>query len=126
VQRILSICLLVLFSFLPISPLLASKANSEAGLPVCCRRNGAHHCLMSVELAKTASKNDAFSAAPLRCAEFPKAVASVQRVDQLHLSSALHLAELVTLPAITRQAEVRTRVALDRTRHKRGPPAFQI
>jgi hypothetical protein len=37
--------LLLLTALLPLQPLLAS-AQSDGGLPACCRRNGAHHCMM--------------------------------------------------------------------------------
>ncbi|MGO8717601.1 MAG: hypothetical protein ACLQMO_00100 [Acidobacteriaceae bacterium] len=37
--------LLLLTALLPLQPLLAS-AQADASLPACCRRNGAHHCMM--------------------------------------------------------------------------------
>lgn len=37
--------LLLLTALLPLQPLVAS-AQADASLPACCRRNGAHHCMM--------------------------------------------------------------------------------
>ena len=37
--------LLLLTALLPLQPLIAS-AQADASLPACCRRNGAHHCMM--------------------------------------------------------------------------------
>ncbi len=46
--------LLLLTALLPLQPLLAS-AQSDAGLPACCRRNGAHRCVMLRGMAMTDS-----------------------------------------------------------------------
>jgi hypothetical protein len=37
--------LLLLTALLPLQPLIAS-AQADASLPACCRRSGAHHCMM--------------------------------------------------------------------------------
>jgi hypothetical protein len=45
VRRLLASLLLVLTGLLPVQPLLAD-AVSATDLPACCRRMGAHHCMM--------------------------------------------------------------------------------
>ncbi|MEO6828690.1 MAG: hypothetical protein ABI164_02695 [Acidobacteriaceae bacterium] len=45
VRRWAAFVLLLLTAFLPVQPLVAS-VQQEANLPACCRRNGAHHCIM--------------------------------------------------------------------------------
>jgi hypothetical protein len=45
VRRLLASLLLLLTGLLPVQPLLAD-AVAASHLPACCRRMGAHHCLM--------------------------------------------------------------------------------
>jgi hypothetical protein len=45
VRRLLASLLLILTGLLPVQPLLA-EAVSAKNLPACCRRMGAHHCMM--------------------------------------------------------------------------------
>jgi hypothetical protein len=47
-RRLLSMFLLAVFGFGFVSPLLALTAKSESNLPAGCRRNGQHHCMISV------------------------------------------------------------------------------
>src|SRR6185437_12395136 len=55
VRRLLALSLLLLFSFPLVSPLLALSSNSDANLPVCCRRNGVHHCGMKLQRSNTSA-----------------------------------------------------------------------
>ncbi|MGH9596895.1 MAG: hypothetical protein ACRD3K_08875, partial [Edaphobacter sp.] len=67
-RRLLSIALLAVFGLPFVSPLFALTATSDANLPVCCRRNGRHHCMMSAEERATLSPDtQAFNAPPERC-----------------------------------------------------------
>ena len=121
VRRILSFTLLLLFSFPLISPLLALTAGSDANLPACCRRNGAHHCMRMTR--PTESSGVTLSAVPQRCPAFPAVVNQV-RHGNLSLSPAsLIFAGIVSHPAVKPQTQARARVALDRSCQKRGPPA---
>jgi hypothetical protein len=65
-RRILAIALLIAFGSPFVLPLLASTADSQAGLPACCRRNGAHHC-SGMTLAATGGP----AAHALPCRFFP-------------------------------------------------------
>ena len=46
--------LLLLTALLPLQPLIAS-AQADASLPACCRRSGAHHCMMMQSMMLTDS-----------------------------------------------------------------------
>jgi hypothetical protein len=46
--------LLLLTALLPLQPLIAS-AQADASLPACCRRNGAHHCMLMHAMVPTDS-----------------------------------------------------------------------
>lgn len=74
VRRGFSILLVLIFSFGPLTAL--SAASEDASLPACCRRNGQHHCAMSME-GMTGSAAVADGAAPIlelpsRCPYFPQ------------------------------------------------------
>lgn len=47
-RRGFSIYLVLFFALGPLTTL--SPASDEAALPVCCRRNGAHHCAMYMQM----------------------------------------------------------------------------
>jgi hypothetical protein len=47
VRRGFSILLVLIFSLGPLSAV--TSASEEASLPACCRRNGAHHCVMAMD-----------------------------------------------------------------------------
>jgi hypothetical protein len=111
--------LVVLFSLPLITPLLALTGGSDANLPACCRRNGAHHCML---LAGSSGAGVNFSAIPQRCPAYPAVTTPVHRGDLSLHSAALIFAEIVSHPAIKTQTLARARVAFDRSRQKRGPP----
>jgi hypothetical protein len=124
VRRALSFVLLLLFSLPLISPLLALSADSEANLPACCRRNGAHLCFRMIHPAEP-SAGTQFSTIPKPCPAYPATVVTPLRHNNLSLPAAsLLFAEIVSHPALKLQTEARARVALDRARQKRGPPSF--
>jgi hypothetical protein len=122
VRRALSIVLLLLFSLPLISPALALTDISDANLPACCRRNGAHHCTKITSPANSSGSGLSFSAIPPRCPAYPAAVTPVRHGDLSFHAASLIFAGIVSHPVIKPQTEARARVALDLSRQKRGPP----
>jgi hypothetical protein len=123
----LAITLLIAFGSPFILPLLASTSDLQSALPACCRRNGAHRCAMTMETAAAATLNGTHLLAPPdRCPMFPRAVAPVRSQHLTFNTPALLFAEVLAHPAVRRQTEARARIALDRSRHKRGPPATRL
>lgn len=121
-RRLIGITLLLLFSLPLISPVLALAGISAADLPACCRRNGTHHCLMNMRQTESSGPGISLSAIPQRCPAYPAVVTAVQHGDlSLHAAS-LIFAEIATHPSLKIQTKARARVALDRSRQKRGPP----
>jgi hypothetical protein len=113
-----AILLLALFGLLLVSPLVfASGADSR--LPVCCRRNGAHHCMMMADLPLSGA---VWQAAP--CRFFPAAqVAPVPVGTGLpKVSDCFGLA--FSQPPRRTLAEVRLRASVKRSHQKRGPPSL--
>ena len=130
VRRIFSILLLVFFSLPIVSPLLAMTTDAEAGLPACCRRNGAHHCMMNMDMGTgrhaASSHGDSgtphFAVLTMKCPYTPQAPAT-GHPDRLALDPASAIfAEIVSHPSGIAQTESRRRIAQDRSRQKRGPP----
>ncbi|MBB5328568.1 hypothetical protein [Tunturiibacter gelidoferens] len=125
-RRLIGITLLLLFSAPLISPLLALTASTAANLPACCRRNGAHHCMMNMDQTESSSSSHNVSTIPQKCPSYPAAVTQIQHGDLSSHTASLIFAEIVSHPSVTTQTEARARVAFDRSRQKRGPPSFSL
>ena len=123
VRRLISIALLLVFSFPLFSPVLALAASSDANLPACCRRNGAHHCVMKLQQTESSGPGISLSAIPQRCPAYPAVITSVQHRDLSLYAASLIFAEIVSHPSVRTQTQARARVALDRSSQKRGPPS---
>jgi hypothetical protein len=121
VRRLLGIGLLLVFSLPLITPMLALATSSETNLPVCCRRNGAHHCAMK-DPSQSSVNGMNLSSIPQHCPAYPAVITSIRHGDLSFPTASLIFAEIVSHPAIKLQTEVRARVALDLSRQKRGPP----
>jgi hypothetical protein len=68
-RRAFSIFLILFFGLGPLSAFVDS--SSEAGLPLCCRRHGAHHCamyaqIMAMRAGRGIDRTPSFSV-PLTC-----------------------------------------------------------
>jgi hypothetical protein len=126
VRRLISITLLLLFSLPLISPALAITASAGANLPACCRRNGAHHCMMNMQQAESSGPGVRLSATPQRCPAYPAVVNQVQHGNLFLQAASLIFAEIVSHPSVKQQTLARARVALDRSRQKRGPPSSEL
>jgi hypothetical protein len=122
VRRLIGITLLLLFSLPLISPVLALAAGSDANLPACCRRNGAHHCTMKLYQADASGHGPTLSAIPQTCPAYPAIVAPARHGDLSFHQASLIFAEVVSNPSVKAHTHTRARVALDLSRHKRGPP----
>jgi hypothetical protein len=126
-RRILAISLLLLFALPAVMPLFALGSDPDANLPACCRRNGKHHCMMSMERMRAAlneSNGTQLRAAPMQCPLYPRALTTAQHHELFSNSASLIAAGLVSHPAIHLQTEARARVARDCARQKRGPPTL--
>jgi hypothetical protein len=121
VRRVLSFALLLLFSLPLISPLLALTANSDAILPACCRRNGAHHCTQAMHPADPSAGIN-LSAIPQHCPAYPAVVTSAHHSDLAFHAASFIFAGILSHPTVRPQTYARARIALDISRQKRGPP----
>lgn len=71
-RRGFSIFLIMLFGLGPLSAFV--DGSEDASLPACCRRDGAHHCAMSMpmvaKMARIGDPSPSFDA-PLTCPNYP-------------------------------------------------------
>ncbi len=126
-RRAFSILLVLFFGLGPLAATLSDDDDSR--LPSCCRRHGAHHCVMSSRMASIMA-DAAFGAsivtAPPTCPYFPGYTAGpITAVDALTASP-------VSLPVLLVQAHTpaagraEPRLSQIRTRASRGPPALSL
>jgi hypothetical protein len=127
-RRWLSIFLILFFGLGPLAAALPDDDDSR--LPSCCRRNGVHHCAMSMRMAALISQSASDSApiftTPATCPYFPGyAPASISTIQAL-------TATPVSLPALLAQAHspassrAAARLSQIRTRAGRGPPTSTL
>jgi hypothetical protein len=110
--------LLLLTAFLPLQPLLAN-AQADASLPACCRRNGAHHCMVLQAMTIADSGTQSF-VRPSPCPFWkltlnPAVVAAAGATPTLPSQPAIVEDIIVTAPSFLF-------VRLARSRSARAPP----
>ncbi|WP_432432202.1 hypothetical protein [Granulicella arctica] len=117
--------MLALFSFPLVSPVLASMSDANASVPICCRKNGKHHCLRSTaDRAGSAQAGPQFSAPVEKCPYCPRAVMPTHPDVMSPAALSSVFAALASHSACIAQTESKWRIARDRSRQKRGPPSF--
>lgn len=127
-RRFISIVLLALFGLPAVAPLLSLQASAESRvLPACCRKGGAHHCeLSAAERALLEGRAQAYPGLWAKGERCPYAPSTAPRLRSEALAGPTAQAVFAGLaihPAAVAQTESLWRVARDRSRHKRGPPA---
>jgi hypothetical protein len=116
-RRFLAILLLAAFGLPAVAPLLALGQDTDANLPLCCRRNGAHHCTMGMAQDSNAPTASA------RCPSFPQPSAVAPSLTLTALIATQPLLKLPSAtPAAPARAETQRRISRERSRHTRGPP----
>jgi hypothetical protein len=126
-RRALSISLILFFGFGPLAVTLG--AGDDAGLPVCCRRHGAHHCAMSMRMAALimdAAPGNAIFTAPVTCPEFPGGAAAATTAPQAMMAESVGLPALLAQPHTPQAGRAAARLSQIRTRAGRGPPAADL
>ncbi len=123
-QRGFSIFLVLVFGLGPLTPALGASQDVE--LPACCRRHGAHHCAMAMQMARRMEQARSGSApiftTPLTCPYYPGPGALLVGPTPALASAAAPLPEPVarTFAQTVRRSSVFSRPAT--THAGRGPP----
>jgi hypothetical protein len=115
-RRFVSIVFLLLCSLGPLSALLPGSEESQ--LPACCRRHGAHHCMMAP--AEQAGGGHVVSV-PARCPQYHRG--SPARVGVYTPSAGLEVAQPLENSAMSAEIEAVT-AHQTWTSASRGPPAL--
>ena len=121
-RRALALLLLVGFSLPLIAPAFASHPD-EASLPVCCRRNGEHHCAMSGMMGSGVPAR--YRTVASKCPFAPFAAVALMLPHPYATQTASAVAAPHAGPAdLVRDAEAGFRISFHRARQKRGPPSL--
>jgi len=128
-RRAVCLGLILLFWLGPLAEIL--PANAESRLPMCCRRQGAHHCSMSSSsMASMESQSSSGSApalsAPSHCSNYPGWIFQSTGPIKALVASLASLPVLLAKPHSPAAIRAAARLSELRTRANRGPPAFDI
>jgi hypothetical protein len=123
-RKFIAITLLAFFGVPVASSLFALMPKTEANLPACCRRNGQHHCVVSMAKGSGfSSDKPAFASPPERCPFAPSHLVIVPSQDFIGvLPGSAFFAGLVSHPAVYAQTLAKWRINRERSNQKRGPP----
>jgi hypothetical protein len=117
-RRLLAILLLAAFGLPTVAPLLAQTQDPDRNLPACCRRNGTHHCALSM-----AAQNSNAPTAAARCPVFPQHATVANLIPAAFLATHPSIKLPITTQSASARAETQRRISRERSRHTRGPPA---
>jgi len=117
-RRLLAILLLAAFGLPTVAPLLAQTQDPDRNLPACCRRNGSHHCALSM----AATSNNTPTAAA-RCPFLPQHATPANLIPAAFLAAHASIRLPIASQSAPAQAETQRRISRERSRHTRGPPA---
>ena len=121
-RRSVAILLALAFSWMLILPAFAGSAESR--LPVCCRKNGKHHCMMRME--SPSESGASLVAIGEKCPYFPHSTTVTHLKTFAPGVSQSIFAGIARHPAISPQTEAGYRASHLRSKQKRGPPSFVL
>jgi hypothetical protein len=121
VRRLLAITLLILFGLPLITQLFAFTGSGESALPLCCRKNGAHHCMMRIPAP---SNGGASIGNQQHCPAYPAAVAPTRQNELSLTTTFVPRAEHRVHSTETMGSLARAHFLFDRSQQQRGPPSF--
>ena len=103
---------------------VALRGNSESDLPPCCRRNGKHHCAMSmVERMQSASRDPRLSTPAEKCPHSPSMVTALRR-DPFAIVSCQAISAEFNQPSVPLALAQSVPIPSRESHHlKRGPPS---
>jgi hypothetical protein len=121
-QRLLSFCLFAVTLLPLLAPMISAEAEAQDGVPVCCRRGGAHHCMGGMAVAGDGVAQ--VRGPRVMCPYQQRAVTAVHHEQMGIVAAAGSVVVGVRAPGVVAQAECLWRISFDRSRQKRGPPSL--
>ncbi|HUV70617.1 MAG TPA: hypothetical protein VMW15_13195 [Terracidiphilus sp.] len=127
-RRWLSVFMILFLGLWPLTGTL--QASDDARLPPCCRRHGAHHCAMAMQMAammaRSASSSTPMLAAPMTCPLFPGFLAGPCTPSHALAASAASLPVLIAQPHSPLSLRANAWLRPIRTHAGRGPPSSTL
>jgi hypothetical protein len=126
-RRLLSFVLLLAFGLPLAAPAFGLTADADAGLPACCRRNGAHHCAKSAEQIEAQLNGPHITVVRSKCPCCPVGTVAASHQQPVAYGHApTTLGSFNTISITTSQVAAWARASEAGARHKRGPPAIRL
>jgi hypothetical protein len=127
-RRILAITLLLAFGSPLAIPLLASVADlqskdAQSSLPACCRRNGKHHCALTMATALAGVNNGPAMQAP-PCPLYPSPSTLPTLVTAALTTPRTFSVALLRATPPRASSLLRACSTIPSSNHQRGPPAL--
>jgi hypothetical protein len=121
-RRSIALFMILVFGSFLSAPLIAASSDPLSKLPVCCRANGKHHCMMRIMQGDPGGDQ---VSAPNKCPLFPqwRPMNVMHNQAEPPSKTVLFYAALQSHPTCHAQTEAQQRISFDRSRQKRGPPA---
>jgi hypothetical protein len=116
-RRLLAILLLAAFGLPTVAPLLAQTQDPDSNLPACCRRNGTHHCALSM-----AAQSSNAPTVAARCPVFPQHTAVANLAPAAFLATHPNIKLPIAAQSAVAHTKTRRRISRERTHQTRGPP----
>jgi hypothetical protein len=124
-RRGISIFMVLFFGLWPLSGTL--EASDDSRLPACCRRHGAHHCAMAMQMeameAQAAASSTPVLQAPMTCPLFPGFVRGASAPAPALVASMAGVPNLLAQARLVVAGRDEARIRPIRTHAGRGPPA---
>jgi hypothetical protein len=120
-RRGFSIFLILLFGLGPLSSLI--DGSEDANLPACCRRHGAHHCVVAAMAAQAQSGKTLMVSAPMTCPSYPGTVALMSTPAQALAASSRTGEALLQFEYVQVAAQSSPLSKPAQSHAGRGPPA---
>lgn len=125
--RLLSFVLLAAVGLPTIAPAFGLAQDPDAGLPVCCRRHGQHHCtMMASRMAQLAGETSQPQIGAV-CPCYPRhEMAPVAGAHLLAIHAPQRAISVAAALSPANRAETHRRISHERSRYKRGPPSASL
>jgi hypothetical protein len=119
-RRTIALTLMMINSLMLIA--LIFGPGADANLPPCCRRHGAHHCMMLM-FNRYGDKQTGFTSVSEKCRYFPVSIGAVRSRAYKPETGKQVYTEVVRHLSCAPKHEALNRVSFLRSHQKRGPPA---
>jgi len=120
-RRLSAILLIAVIGLTAGIPLVFADPGSSR--PICCRRDGKHHCALMAAQTQRESSEPAFRSVCATCSYFPSSIPVPNYSGAAAPGASPAVFDvLVSHPGTHTQCEARYRISLTRSHQKRGPP----